>query len=48
MALLAFCGFMFYVKTKADPKFETTKLNTLEVSRIYDKEEDLHGRIYFK
>ena len=38
MALLAFCGFMFYVKTKADPKFETTKLNTLEVSRIYDKD----------
>ena len=36
--LLAFCGFMVYVKTQADPKFETAKLNTLEVSRIYDKD----------
>ena len=38
LALLAFSGFMVYVKTQADPKFETTKLNTLEVSRIYDKD----------
>ena len=38
LVLLAFSVFMIYVKTQADPKFETTKLNTLEVSRLYDKD----------
>ena len=36
--LCCFSAFMFYVKAKADPKYKNTKLNTLEVSRIYDKD----------
>lgn len=34
----AFCAFLFYIKAKADPKFETTNLNTLEITRIFDKD----------
>ena len=34
----AFCAFLFYIKTQADPKFETTNLNTLELTRIFDKD----------
>ena len=34
--LSAFCYFMYYIKTQADPKFTVTKLNTIEISRIYD------------
>lgn len=34
----AFCAFLFYIKAKADPKFETTNLNTLEISRLFDKD----------
>ena len=37
-SLLAFSAFIVYVKIQADPKFETTNLNTLEISRIYDKD----------
>ena len=33
--LAAFSYFMYYIKTQADPKFTVTKLNTVEVSRIY-------------
>ena len=36
--MLAFSAFIVYVKVQADPKFETTNLNTLEISRIYDKD----------
>lgn len=36
--LSAFCAFLVYIKAKADPKFETTNLNTLEITRIYDKD----------
>lgn len=33
--LIAFSYFLYYIKTQADPKFTVTKLNTVEVSRIY-------------
>ena len=33
--LVAFSYFLYYIKTQADPKFTVTKLNTVEVSRIY-------------
>ena len=36
--LALFCAFLFYIKAKADPKFETTNLNTLEITRIFDKD----------
>ena len=35
MGLIAFSVFVIYIKSKADPKYEKTKLNTLEISRIY-------------
>ena len=34
--LIAFSGFVIYIKTQADPKYDKKKLNTLEISRIYD------------
>ena len=34
--LIAFSGFVVYIKTQADPKYDKKKLNTLEISRIYD------------
>ena len=34
--LVAFSAFILYVKSIADPKFKVSKLNTLQVSRIYD------------
>ena len=33
--LVAFSYFLYYIKTQADPKFTVTKLNTVEVSRVY-------------
>ena len=36
--LVAFSAFIIYVKTQADPKYEKAKLNTLEITRIYDKD----------
>ena len=38
VALCGFCIFMIYIKIEADPKYKNAKLNTLEVSRIYDKD----------
>ena len=37
-SLCGFCGFMVYIKAQADPKYKNAKLNTLEVSRMYDKD----------
>ncbi len=34
--LVAFSYFLYYIKTQADPKFIVTKLNTVEISRVYD------------
>ena len=36
-ALTAFSLFVVYIKGKADPKYDKKKLNTAEISRIYDK-----------
>lgn len=36
--LSAFCAFMVYVKNIAEPKYENAKLNTMEVSRLYDNQ----------
>ena len=36
--LSAFCAFMVYIKKEAEPKYENAKLNTIEVSRLYDKD----------
>ena len=38
VCLCGFCVFMVYIKIQADPKYKNAKLNTLEVSRIYDKD----------
>lgn len=38
ICLSCFCAFMIYVKKVADPKYENAKLNTLEVTRMYDKD----------
>ena len=38
ICLAAFSLFIAYVKISADPKYEKAKLNTLEITRIYDKD----------
>ena len=38
IALVGFSVFVMYIKGQADPKYEKAKLNTLEMSRIYDKD----------
>ena len=38
ICLAAFSLFIAYIKINADPKYETSKLNTLEITRIYDKD----------
>ena len=38
IGLLSFSVFIVYIKINADPKFEKGKLNTLEITRIYDKD----------
>lgn len=43
--LCGFCGFMIYVKVQADPKYKNAKLNTLEVSRMYDKDGNEFAKI---
>ena len=45
ICLSAFCAFMVYVKSKADPKYENAKLNTIEISRIYDKDGNEFAKI---
>lgn len=38
IGLVGFSIFLVYVKTQADPKFETVKLNTAELTRMFDKD----------
>ena len=45
IALSCFCAFMIYVKSQADPKYENAKLNTIEISRIYDKDGNEYAKI---
>ena len=44
-ALGCFSAFMVYVKSEADPKYENAKLNTSEISRIYDKDGNEYAKI---
>lgn len=44
LGIIAFACFCIYIKTEADPLFKTAKLNTREISRIYDKD----GKEYAK
>ena len=45
IGLSAFCVFMVYVKGQADPKYENAKLNTIEISRLYDKDGNEFAKI---
>ena len=38
IGLVAFSAFILYIKGQADPKYKKDKLNTMEISRIYDKD----------
>ena len=38
IGLVAFSAFILYIKGQADPKYKKEKLNTMEISRIYDKD----------
>lgn len=38
IGLISFSIFMMYVKTQADKLFDTSKLNTTEVTRLFDKD----------
>mgnify|MGYP003303739864 CR=1 FL=1 len=38
LCLVGFSVFVIYIKGQADPKYEKGNLNTLEMSRIYDKD----------
>jgi len=38
LGMLAFGGFLMYIKTSAEPKFKVENLNTKEISIIYDKD----------
>jgi len=45
IGLSGFCAFMIYVKSQADPKYENAKLNTIEISRLYDKDGNEFAKI---
>lgn len=48
IGIIGLCGFsvfMIYVKTQADPKYEEAKLNTIEVSRMFDKDGNEFAKI---
>jgi len=38
IGMIVFSIFLIYVKKEADPKFKVNNLNTLEITRIYDKD----------
>ena len=38
LALVGFSVFVIYIKGEADPKYQKNNLNTIEMSRIYDKD----------
>ena len=38
ICLAAFSLFIVYIKVSADPKYEKGKLNTMEITRLYDKD----------
>ena len=38
LCLVGFSAFILYIKGQSDPKYDKSKLNTMEISRIYDKD----------
>lgn len=44
LCMLAFGAFLVYIKIEAEPKYEANKLNTKEISRLYD----INGNEYAK
>ena len=38
LGMVGFSAFILYIKGQADPKYVKDKLNTMEISRIYDKD----------
>jgi len=38
VGMVSFSAFLIYVKSQADPKFKTEALNTMEITRIFDKD----------
>ncbi len=41
LGVAGFCAFIIYIKTIADPRFKVSKLNTPEITIIYDKDDKL-------
>ena len=39
IAVVSFCAFVVYIKSIAEPRFKTSKLNTPEITIIYDKDD---------
>ena len=45
LALIAFSAFCIYVKSQADPLFKKSKLNTPEVTRLYDSSNEQFAKL---
>lgn len=45
LAIIAFGAFCFYIKEEADPLFKTANLNTREISRMYDKDNNEFAKL---
>ena len=41
LSVAGFCAFIIYIKTIADPRFKVSKLNTPEITILYDKDDKL-------
>ncbi len=41
LGVAGFCAFIIYIKTIADPRFKVSKLNTPEITIIYDKDDKM-------
>ena len=43
--VVIFCAFIIYIKSLADPKFKVSKLNTPEMTILYDKDDKEFARL---
>ena len=43
--VVLFCAFIIYIKSIADPKFKVSKLNTPEMTILYDKDDKEFARL---
>ncbi|MBQ6539193.1 MAG: transglycosylase domain-containing protein [Bacilli bacterium] len=41
LGVAGFCAFIIYIKTIADPRFKVSKLNTPEITILYDKDDKM-------